>query len=424
MNKKINVLFDATSVIDGILDRRGNGIFFASYNILISLAKSEELNVILFCESKRINDLKEAAKLDKNLANLSLAKFSLIDSLIAYRYEIREQKDFIHQFQKIILTPVKIIKLIKNKLNLNKEYEKVFSDIDVFFSSFQAIPPEVKNIKRIKKYTILYDIIPMILDEYSNDFKRGKGWFYKLYKSINKQDKYFAISEFTKQDFLKNVPNLNPENITVIPLSTGNKYEQITDNSKIDAIKEKYNIPKDKKYVFSLCTLEPRKNLIFAVKNFIEFVKRKNIDDFIFVLGGGQWDTFINKLNETIKDLDKYKDKIVKIGYVDDEDMSALYSGAEMFAFPSLYEGFGMPVLEAMYCGCPVITSNLTSMPEVIGDCGIQVNPQNDEELINAFEKMYFDSEFKKECSKKGLERAKLFTWENCAKIITERILK
>ncbi len=92
--------------------------------------------------------------------------------------------------------------------------------------------------------------------------------------------------------------------------------------------------------------------------------------------------------------------------------------------FVKALHSVGMPILEAMQCGCPVITSNLTSMPEVIGDCGIQIDPKKDEDLIKAFEKMYFDKEFREECSKKGLERAKEFTWSKCVDVIANEIKK
>ena len=132
------------------------------------------------------------------------------------------------------------------------------------------------------------------------------------------------------------------------------------------------------------------------------------------MLGGGHWDKFLPQLEKEISDLSEYKDRILKIGYVDDEDLSPLFSGAEMFVYPSIYEGFGMPVLEAMQCGCPVITSNVSSLPEVIGEAGIQINPHSDSEMLAAYEKMYFDKNFREECSRKGIERAKQFSWKAC----------
>ena len=99
-----------------------------------------------------------------------------------------------------------------------------------------------------------------------------------------------------------------------------------------------------------------------------------------------------------------------------------------MFIYPSLYEGFGLPVLEAMKCGCPVITSNISSLPEVIGQAGIQINPKNDEELIQAYEKFYYDNFFRELCIERGLIRAKSFSWEKCAlellSYITEKTAK
>ncbi|CDE44259.1 glycosyl transferase group 1 [Clostridium sp. CAG:768] len=155
----------------------------------------------------------------------------------------------------------------------------------------------------------------------------------------------------------------------------------------------------------------------------MRFVEKNNLDNFIFVLGGSYFKDFENILNENIENLGEKKDKILKIGYVDDEDMSALYSGAEMFLYPSLYEGFGIPVLEAMKCGLPVICSNTTSLPEVIGDCGIKINPYSDAEMLAAMEKMYFDRDFREECITKGIDRSKMFTWKKCVDVIQNKII-
>lgn len=432
MNKKINVLFDATVLENGVAKSAArSGVYFVAYNILLELLKRNELQVSLYSDTSIAHLVFEIIKSDPKLKNVVFEKYSILDKLIIkwellkYRNKVEKGNKILRVGIKTILNCLKFISDVNNKLNIvDESYEKLYKNYDVFFSPVFVIPEKIRNIAKLKKYCILYDIIPFIYPENYSDMKDKSSWFCKLVNSINKEDHYFAISEYTKQDFIKHVENITPEHITTIPLSTGLKYGKINDQNQIDKVKEKYKIPKNKKYLFSLCTLEPRKNLIFAVQNFIEFIKRDNIDDLVFVLGGGHWDIFIQKLNEAIEDAEKYKDKIIKIGYVDDEDMPALYSGAEMFVFPSIYEGFGMPILEAMQCGCPVITSNVTSMPEVIGDCGIQINPKDNEDLINAFHKMYFNEDFKNECIQKGIERAKQFTWKKCVNVITEEFLK
>ena len=101
-----------------------------------------------------------------------------------------------------------------------------------------------------------------------------------------------------------------------------------------------------------------------------------------------------------------------------------LYINAECFVYPSLYEGFGLPPLEAMQCGTPVITANITSLPEVVGDAGIMINPYNDSELLEAYSKMYFNEKLRNELSKKGIERAKQFSWSKCTNIMINQFYK
>lgn len=140
----------------------------------------------------------------------------------------------------------------------------------------------------------------------------------------------------------------------------------------------------------------------------------------VFVLGGGHWNYFIEKLEQEIKNLSDCRDKIIKIGYVDDEDLPALYSGAEWFTYTSMYEGFGLPPLEAMSCGCSVITSNNSSLPEVVGNAAIMIDWDSDEQHIQAYEKYYFDNGLRMLNRTKGLERAKQFSWEKCTNEILE----
>ena len=176
--------------------------------------------------------------------------------------------------------------------------------------------------------------------------------------------------------------------------------------------------------MFSLCSLEPRKNLIRSVRTFIEFIKKNNIDDMVFILGGGHWDQFIGKLESEIKDLGKYKDKIIRAGYIDDEDLAPLYSGAMFFVYTSQYEGFGLPPLEAMACGTPVITSNNSSLPEVVGDSALTIDWDSDEQHIAAYEKYYFDEDFRQKMAQLGQKHAKQFSWEKTVQIMIKEFMK
>ena len=118
------------------------------------------------------------------------------------------------------------------------------------------------------------------------------------------------------------------------------------------------------------------------------------------------------------------KSKILKIGYVDDSDQAALYSGALFFVYTSQYEGFGLPPLEAMSCGTPIITSNNSSLPEVVGQAAIMIDYDDDEAHIKAYESYYYNENLRQENSKKGLERAKLFSWKKCADIMITEMKK
>jgi glycosyltransferase involved in cell wall biosynthesis len=212
------------------------------------------------------------------------------------------------------------------------------------------------------------------------------------------------------------------ENSMVVTLAANEKFQKKEDLTLLDHTKIKYSIPTDKKYIFSLCNIEPRKNLIRAVRTFVEFINKNKINDLIWVMGGGQWDSFVEELEK--QNIKWDTSLIIKAGYIDDEDLSILYSNAEWFVYTSQYEGFGLPPLEAMQCGCPVITSNNSSLPEVVGDAGLMIDWDSDEQHIEAYEKYYFNKVLRQENSLKGIERAKLFSWEKTVDLMVEQMRK
>ena len=302
---------------------------------------------------------------------------------------------------------------------LEKELEKY----DVYFSPFTPPCDEIRNSKKIKRFSCIQDIIPVVENDTEKSFIPK--WHHKLYKNINGEDFYFAISEYTRDDVLKYFGQVKPENIVTAHLGADEKFFPCTDYEKIRKVKTKYNIPNDYSYILSLCTLGKRKNIPFLIKAYAEFIKLHKEEKICLVLAGGKWKKFEKELKESLKGLDKKS--IIQTGYVNDEDLPYLLSGAKVFVFPSLYEGFGLPVLEAMQCGCPVIVSNLTSLPEVVGDAGILINvcgENSQANLVTELEKMCFDNNFRNEYAGKALDQAKLFSWQKCARIITENIKK
>lgn len=240
---------------------------------------------------------------------------------------------------------------------------------------------------------------------------------------MNNTQHYFANSLNTKRDFLYALPGLQEDRISIVPLAASKKFFPCRDQNKLSDIRRKYNIPENASYIFSLCTLEPRKNLIFAVKAFAEFTALRQTENLYFVLGGASWKTFVPFLQREIGNLKDCKRFIILTGYVDDDDLAALYSDAFCFVYPSLYEGFGLPPLEAMQCGCPVIASDTSSLPEVIGNAGIMIDPRNEKSLVKAFTDLFDNPQLRQRLVQQSLRRARQFSWKTSADIIVRKII-
>lgn len=296
---------------------------------------------------------------------------------------------------------------------------KDFSKINAFLSPCYKIPDFIYQYPKISRYTILHDCIPFLLPQY---FGGVNGWFGELVNSFQNDDFYFSNSHYTKTDFLRYWPQIDEKNIVTSLIATNLSYKINKNKVLLERIKEKYHIPVNKKFIFSCCSLDPRKNLMRCIRTFIQFIDKNKIDDLVYVISGKDVMRDAEKWAAQIPNFSKYENKIIKAGYVADEDLEVLYSNAEWFVYTSQYEGFGMPPLEAMACGCPVITSNNTSLPEVVGDAGIMIDWDSNEQHIEAYEKYYFDKKYRDEMAKKGLERSKQFSWEKCVDIILAKM--
>ncbi len=280
------------------------------------------------------------------------------------------------------------------------------TDISLFFNYY--VPPFAGG----KKITIVHDMVCMDCPETMN-FKTKIMLKLTLKKSIKRADKIITISEFSKRRIMKYF-NVEESKIAVIPLGINlNIYRNDYIKEEVQNVCNKFGINKD--YFLYLGTLEPRKNIERIIDGYYKLTQM--ISDVPLLVLAGKKGWLFESIFETVK---KYniEDKVIFTGYVPEKDSPVLMFGAKAFVFPSLYEGFGIPPLEAMACGTPVITSNSTSLPEVVGNCGILVNPMKSEEICDAFFKLLNDAELYKKLSETGRIRAENFTWKKAADIV------
>lgn len=284
------------------------------------------------------------------------------------------------------------------------------ADEDIFHTPFFAFPKITDRATRLRRFLTVYDLIPLLYPEYFrfNETRNLKATLAK----VTRKDFVLAISQSTKNDLCDRF-NIDPTHVFVTPLAASRFFVPCSDSRLVVDTSSRYNIP-NSPYILSLCTFEPRKNIEQTIRSFCSLVRQQQISDLNLVLVGAKGWKF-DRIFDEIREAANLTHRIIVTGYVSDEDLSAIYSRALMFAYPSFYEGFGLPPLEAMQCGVPVITSNTSSLPEVVGNAGIMVDPTDGDALSQAMSDLYNSTDLRSTLSMKGIERAKTFSWERCA---------
>jgi glycosyltransferase involved in cell wall biosynthesis len=278
------------------------------------------------------------------------------------------------------------------------------SKLDIFHQPAFSVPVFYKGLNVVT----IHDVISMLRGDipfFSRQYYAK--WMPFSYKYA---DHVITISEHSKKDIIEHL-NIAPEQITVIYEAVDDTYKNKVSIGQIDSVLKKYKITGP--YILNVGTINPRKNLEFLVRVFAE-VKHRNKSNHKLVLTGKKgW--HYDQLFELVKDL-KLSDEVIFTGYVDEPDKPALYHGATLFAFPSLYEGFGLPPLEAMTCGVPTISSNVSSLPEVIGNGGISLSPNDEEAWVKSIILLLNSGIEREKLIKLGHIQAAKFSWEKCAK--------
>ncbi len=277
------------------------------------------------------------------------------------------------------------------------------SPVDVFHGTNYCVPvfascPTVVTIHDLSLWS-------QAQSHLASNVQRGKR---RIPIMARRANMIIAPSEATKQEIIKHL-RISPEKIRVVHEAAREKMKPLPP-SEYEPILKKYDIQTP--YILYTGTIEPRKNLIKLIQAYNEVLKHTEHQPQLVLCGGRGW--LEEEVFEQVAEL-KLQRMIKFTGYVPDEDLPALYSAAEVFVYPSIYEGFGLPPLEAMACGAAVISSNSSSLPEVVGEGGIQVDPQNREELAGAIAALLTDVEQRENFRRAGIERAKFFSWERAA---------
>lgn len=301
-----------------------------------------------------------------------------------------------------------IRKIIWEKYLLPK---KVLKDGCEEFISFYQCPTIIN--KKINHIMIVHDIIPELFPEYLNNWRKKIYWNLTK-KAIQRADRIIAVSQHTKNDLIEYL-RITPEKISVNYIDVDPIYKKEVSQADLQSAMKKYDLTPG--YIYSGGGLEKRKNIDSLIRAY-KLVLEKNKDIPNLVISGKlmpELAPLVIDVEKLTKEL-KLENKVKLLGFVSQHDLPAIYKNSEFFVYPSLYEGFGLPPLEAMNQGVPIISSDRSSLKEVLGEAGLFFNPDSIEDLAEKIEKLLLDKKLQEELSEKSLNQAKKFSWENFIK--------
>lgn len=287
--------------------------------------------------------------------------------------------------------------------SIGKSPDFLTKEADIIHSTDFVLPASEKRPSVLTIHDVIFLKYPQFYTWRNRNYMKSVANF-----SIKRANAVITYSNATKNDLIDRL-GVNEDKIIVIPLAVDERFMQAKDD-QIEEIRRKYKIPQT--YILTLSTLEPRKNIRRLFEAFAKLKKDKSIEHKLVIAGQKGWGNkdFFSKLVEL-----GINDDVIITGFIEEEDLPAIYSGASIFVYPSLYEGFGLPPLEAMACGTPVICSNTSSLPEVVGDAAWQVDPTDTEDIAKAMAKIIEDKSLALDLRTKGLKQAKKFDWKTTA---------
>lgn len=294
--------------------------------------------------------------------------------------------------------------LIRIPLTLSAELRK--HPVDVLHVQFTA-PPFCPCPAVVSIHDLSFEHLPQTFNRRSRTQLR-----LTVRHSARRAAMILTLSEHTRRDIIATY-KIEEQKVTAIPLAAPAHFGPVVDDKELQRVRHNYGIDGD--YVLSVGSIQPRKNLVRLIKAYALLRGDHRGSKFpkLVLVGKRAW-----LYDETLRTLEEAgcRDSVVLTGYVPESDLPALYSGALCFIYPSYFEGFGLPPLEAMKCGAPVIVGNATSLPEVVGDAGLKVDPFDVSAIAASMDQLIKDSRLRQELSLKGLKRAGMFDWRETAR--------
>jgi glycosyltransferase involved in cell wall biosynthesis len=310
------------------------------------------------------------------------------------------------QFRTLPLTDEWLARLW-HRLRLPVPVEAITGPLDLFYSPDFVLPPTrraTRTLVTVHDLSFLHypgHFVPKLVRYLSQVVPR----------SVARADRVLADSRATRSDLIGRLA-VEPDKVEVLYSGVDGRFRPEEKPGERKHIRARYGLD-ERPYVLSVGTVQPRKNYARLIQAF----SRMKTDVQLLIAGGHGW-----LYEEIVAEAEKHADRVRILGYVDDADLPALYRGATLFVFPSLYEGFGLPVLEAMACGVPAVCSNASSLPEVAGDAALLVDPHDTDELTSAMVRGLEDTALRQEMVAKGLAQAAGFTWEQAARQLLQAL--
>lgn len=297
------------------------------------------------------------------------------------------------------------VSFLWQRLRLPVPMELLLGSMDLFHSPDFVLPPTL----RARTILTVHDLSFMRVPEYAHPSVR-EYLMRGVPHSVRRADLVLAVSASTQRDLIE-LLDVPEERVQVICEGVDEHFRPVEDEDALTAVRRRYRL--ERPYVLGVGTLEPRKNFAGLVEALARLWERRHLEHELVIVGQRGW--LYEPTFERVRSL-RVEERVRFLGFAADEDLPAIYTLASCLAYPSFYEGFGLPILEAMACGTPVVASRTSSLPEVAGGAALLVDPHNVEELTEALDRVLHDEALRAEMRAAGRRQAQGFTWERAAR--------